>query len=151
MSDEARRLLEAVRQGLRDVVLPKLGGEYDRSIVIAMMGILGDVAARLVEDEVWLEDSIRDLAEGAELWSRWLSASPSVASEIAALAAAARAAGHGTEARRSLLAAASVGVRALWADAELRGSAQHALADLRGRLARDLGRQLGRGRKATPV
>lgn len=50
MTDVAR-MLEAIREELRTTVLERIEGDYERSVVIAMLGILRDLRDTVVYDE----------------------------------------------------------------------------------------------------
>jgi hypothetical protein len=120
-----------------------LTDEYDRSSVISMIGILGEIAGSLVEDETWAEESIIELREGCELWAAWLRPHPA-AERIAELLASSRATRSRYEARQKLLEAAELAIRTLWQNLELRRNSPHTLNDVRARLASDLKRDLDR-------
>lgn len=138
-----RRLLGAIRRELREAILPRLTGEYDRSLVISMIGILGEIAGSVVEDDSWAEESIAQLREGCDLWAGWLKPHP-FSLRIAELDAASRVVVRRSEARGLLLEASELALRALWHNEELRRAAPHALNDIRARLASDLKRDLAR-------
>jgi hypothetical protein len=150
VSDGNRRLLDAIRLGLREEILPKLRSEYDRSVVIAMIGILGEVAPRIAADDAWVEASVGELREGAKLWAEWLAARPEPSSRIRELTAASESSPSPAEARRLLLEAAELAISTLWGDEELRRATPGALEDLRSRLVLDLARQSRSARLAKP-
>ncbi|HEY0484969.1 MAG TPA: hypothetical protein VGD72_01810 [Mycobacteriales bacterium] len=55
-------VLAAVRTALRDEVLPHVGEDRARTALVAALGILGDVALQVREDDRWCADSASVLA-----------------------------------------------------------------------------------------
>ena len=140
---DAKRLLEAIRADLRERILPALDGDFERSVVVAAVGILREVAPRIVEDDRWAEDSVAELAGAVGEARRALAPLGEVAPRIGDLVAAAETAPTRSEARRCLLEAAAVAIRACWQDPRIRESAASVFGELRRALAADLNRQLG--------
>lgn len=135
---DVARLFDGMRLELRERILPELGDDYDRAVVIAMLGILGDLALEVVPDEAWCRTTAAELRPAIDRWSEALGGAARV-EELARRADAAPPAA----ARRALLEAASTIVRAIWHDERLRRDGA-LLAEIRRALRADLGRQLAR-------
>jgi hypothetical protein len=141
---DPKQTLEALRRDLRELVLPRLEDEYVRSVVIAMLGILGDLAPRVRLDEDWCRASVEELRAGAEEWARALGGSPE-GREIAELAGRAAAEASPGLARKLLLAAAEITLKTLWQEGRADPDPRF-LDSVRSVLAADLRRELGKGR-----
>ena len=132
---DVRRLLEAVRGELRTTVLPKIEGEYERSVVIAMLGILGDVGAAVALDERPIAEEAARLRAACDEWIAALGEDP-LASRLAELSRAADAAPNAVQRRTHLLEAAETLVRELWREPRLAALRKQLLprvrADLKG-------------------
>jgi hypothetical protein len=115
---DVRGLLEAVRRELRETVLPKIEGEYERSVVIAMLGILGDLREQVALDERPLVEDAARLRAACDEWIAALGEAP-LAARLTALARAADAAESPARRRECLLEAAETLVRELWSDPRL--------------------------------
>jgi hypothetical protein len=61
-------MLNAIRRELATRVLPAVTDDRARSSVIAAMGILGDLALQVSDDEAWLEDSLALLEPAVARW-----------------------------------------------------------------------------------
>jgi hypothetical protein len=112
-------MLTAIRRDLASRVLPALTDDRARSSVIAAMGILGDLALQVREDDGWVPDAVAVLEAGVARWP--VSVPP----------------GSG---RVELLAAIESLVERLWAE----GGQDELLRDIRGVLRADLAHQLKR-------
>lgn len=115
---EPRVALEEIRAQLREEVLPKLEDERARAIVVAALGILGDLALQVRDDDAWETDS---------------------AAELSALCTRLRLPASGD--RRTLLETLERYVRDAWSE----GRMEH-VEEVRHVLASDLARQLERMR-----
>jgi hypothetical protein len=64
------RALELVRRSLREDVLGAVGegDEHTRSILVAALGILGEVGRRVQADDGWSEPSVARLRAAAATW-----------------------------------------------------------------------------------
>lgn len=62
------RMLTVIRGELAARVLPEITDDRVRSSVIAMMGILGDIASRVREDEAWTALAADELAGAVARW-----------------------------------------------------------------------------------
>ncbi len=107
--------LDLVREELRSSVLPRLAedDDYGRSVLVAAIGVLGELAARVVEDEAWALEPTERLARTARSWPARLPG--------AALADLPREADGGSgdgagERRARVLAACDATAVALWPD-----------------------------------
>lgn len=119
------RLLEAVREELRSTVLDRIEGDYERSVVIAMLGILRDLRDAVVYDEAPIA------AEAARLLDVCRRAidvlgEHALGAEIAGRIAASERTTNATERRDALAAAVETLVRELWRLPEL-GESRRAL------------------------
>jgi hypothetical protein len=113
---EPKAMLEAVRRELQKTVLPRIEGDYERSVVIAMLGILRDVGAEIALDERKIaaeNESLRAALEAAIT-----DAKPFVI-PVAERLGAALAEPAPIARRRLLLDAAETLVRELWSDPAL--------------------------------
>ncbi|WP_028850789.1 hypothetical protein [Thermocrispum municipale] len=118
------QMVLAIRKDLATSVLPTMTDDRARSSVIAAMGILGVLARQIREDDSWLTESVRVLADGVRRWP--VDPPP----EVADL----------REYRKSLLDVSAQLITKIW-----RGEADSALlADVRGVLRADLDLQLKR-------
>jgi hypothetical protein len=115
---DVRRLLDAVRSELRATILPKIEGDYERSVVIAMLGILGDLRDEVAPDEAPIAAEAARLRAASGDWIAALGESP-LAGRVADAVAKADAAAGAAERRTHLLEAAETLVRELWADSRL--------------------------------
>jgi hypothetical protein len=115
---DVRRLLDAVRSELRSTILPKIEGEYERSVVIAMLGILGDLRDAVAIDERPAAKEAAELAAACDEWIAALGERP-LANRLRETAAAADATKSAIERRSRLLEAAEMLVRELWSDPSL--------------------------------
>lgn len=127
-------MMDAMRRELGDRVLPAVTDERARSSVIAVMGILGDLARQVAEDDGWARESIAELEAGVARWRAELGglAAPLDVPEERSDSPAAR--------RIDLLGAIEELVGRLWQD----GTRPDVLADVRKVLRADLGGQLKR-------
>jgi hypothetical protein len=115
---EPKAMLEAVRRELQKTVLPRIEGDYERSVVIAMLGILRDVGAEIALDERKItaeNESLRAALEGAIA----LAAAKPFVVPVAERLGAALAEPAPIPRRRLLLDAAETLVRELWRDPAL--------------------------------
>jgi len=117
---DVRRLLDAVRSELRTTVLPKVEGEYEKSVVVAMLGILGDLRDAVVLDERPIAEEAGHLRTACAEWIASLGDAP-VAERLRSSLVAADAASSALERRRLLLEAAETLIRELWSDPKLEG------------------------------
>lgn len=132
---DVRRLLDAVRSELRSTVLPKIESEYERSVVIAMLGILGDVGAAVAVDERPIVEEAARLRAACDEWIAVLGEAP-LAGRLAELARAADGAATATERRTHLLEAAETLVRELWRDTRFTALREELLPRVRADLKR---------------
>lgn len=111
--------LELVRNELRNEVLTRLheDDDYVRSIVVAAIGVLGEVAPRVVLADAWCEPSVRELRESARSWAGRLSDDRDAARRVGDLVERARSAETLSAERGLLLEAAQEVVTTLWAGA----------------------------------
>lgn len=65
-----RNALNAVRRELAERVLPGITDDRARSSVVAAMGILGDLALQVREDDTWARDSLALLEPALRRWQR---------------------------------------------------------------------------------
>jgi hypothetical protein len=107
--------LELVRDQLRGEVLPRMAedDDYTRSIVVAAIGILGELSQRVVEADAWCEPSVRELRRAGATWSAHLEGALAV--EVADLVGRSRSAPSLPAERRLLLEAAERIVTSFWA------------------------------------
>ena len=115
---DVRRLLDAVKSELRTTVLPKIEGEYERSVVIAMLGILGDVGAVVALDEQPIAEEAARLRVACDEWVQALGEDV-LAAKLAELARDADGAANVVDRRTHLLTAAETLVRELWREPRL--------------------------------
>ena len=132
-----------MRRDLREIVLPAIEDEYVRSLVIAMVGILGELPRQLRSDEAWCAPSVEELQAACERWSSTLG-EREPAPRVRELAERALQEESPQAARRLLLAAASAMVAALW-DEDRTSRDAELLRDVRHVLGADLAHQLARG------
>ena len=145
---DVRRLLDAVRSELRSTILPKIEGDYERSVVIAMLGILGDLRDGVAIDERPAAKEAAELAAACEEWIAALGGTP-LANRLREIAAAADATKSATERRSRLLEAAEMLVRALWSDPSLAGVRTEILPRVRKALKRGQSPFSARTKKGT--
>jgi hypothetical protein len=140
VSDPVRHMLEAVRHDLRNVVLPKIEGDYERSIVIAMLGILGDLTKQVSRDEKRLAVEAELLRVGAAEWAELLRAGGAVAhaSEVDVAAAAATSEPVPSKRREHFLELAETIIRALWAEPSMAAVRDEVLPTIRKTLKQTL-------------
>ena len=115
---DPKAMLEAVRRELQKTVLPRIEGDYERSVVIAMLGILRDVGAEIALDDRKISaenESLRAALEGAIA----LAAAKPFIVPVAERLGAAIAEPAPIPRRRLLLDAAETLVRVLWSDPAL--------------------------------
>ena len=115
---DVRRLLDAMRNELRTTVLPRIEGEYERSVVVAMLGILRDLGPLVVLDERPVEVAATELRRACDEWIGELGERP-LAGRLAELVREADAAASPAGRRERLLEAAETLVSALWRDPAL--------------------------------
>lgn len=113
------RMVSAIRRDLAERVLPAVTDDRARSSVIAAMGILGDLALQIRDDDGWTQAAVAELRAGVAGWP--VTVSP-------------------TAGRAELLAAAEALVERLWAA----GGHDELLRDVRRVLRADLAHQLKR-------
>lgn len=114
-------VVRVIRRDLATRVLPAVTDDRARSSVIAAMGILGDLALQIRDDDAWQSDAAAVLRAGV---SRWPVSVPDDAS------------------RTELLAAVEDLVTRLWAAGD-----RETLRDVRAVLRADLNHQLKRIRQ----
>jgi hypothetical protein len=131
-------MIESIRQELAERVLPALDDDRARSSVIAMLGILRNLAVQIREDDAWIDDALAVLEPGCV---RWRSALPADA-PISLPEPAGAGAQSPKERREELLAACEELVTYLWREQ----TAPTVLADIRAVLRADLELQLARSR-----
>jgi hypothetical protein len=112
-------MVGAIRHDLATRVLPAITDDRARSSVIAAMGILGDLALQIREDDGWVAEAVGELRAGV---ARWPVSVPRDAS------------------RSELLAIVEELVARLWAE----GGHEKLLRDVRAVLRADLAHQLKR-------
>ena len=127
---DVRRLLDAVRNELRTTVLPKVDGDYERSVVVAMLGILGDLREIVVLDERPIIDEVERLRTASSEWIAALGSLP-LAARLRESCGKAAAAPTAAERRASYLEIAETLVRALWTDPELEALRRELLPSIR--------------------
>jgi hypothetical protein len=115
---DVRGLLDAVRCELRATIQPKIEDEYERSVVIAMLGILREVGAAVALDERPVTQENERLRAACGDWIAALGEDP-LAGRIASLARAADTATSALERRTHLLEATETVVRELWREPRL--------------------------------
>lgn len=115
---DPKAMLEAVRSELAKTVLPRIEGDYERSIVIAMLGILRDVGAEIALDERKIAAESESLRSALEASIALAAAKPFVV-PVAERLGAAIAEPAPIPRRRLLLDAAETLVRELWSDPAL--------------------------------
>ncbi len=137
--------LDGVREQLREIVLPVLEDERARAIVIAALGILADLPLQIREDDQWCRQTVRELHTVLASRRADLPGGEALLTQLDQLLARAEVALSPAAARRVLLDAASLVIRALWNEG---GQAEHGelLGELRRVLAIDLANQLARSR-----
>jgi hypothetical protein len=101
------RLLAVIRQELATRVLPELSDDRARSSVIAMMGILGDIAPHVRAEEAWAGLAAEELAQAV---ARWRAELPELADVLAVESTPDDPAGW----RHALLAAIENAIPVLW-------------------------------------
>jgi hypothetical protein len=140
---EPGEALDAIRDQLRRLVLPHLEDEGARSVVVAALGILGDLAPRVRSDDRWCLASHDELAAALSGLGPQLVDRPHMAEHLASAVrdAAAVRSDAPAAAREILMGAAEELLAEVWRDEALRGS-KSLLGGLRDVLARDLARQL---------
>lgn len=114
---EPHAALELVRSQLRSEVLTQLDplvDDYAHSVVVAALGVLREVSARVVNAEQWCEASVTPLRTASRTWPQRLAAAPEHADRISKLIEAADETGSLAEARRLLLDAAETAIEAIW-------------------------------------
>lgn len=112
-------MVTAIRRDLATRVLPALTDDRARSSVIAAMGILGDLALQVREDDAWVPAAVAELRAGVDRWP--VTVPPDAG-------------------RAELLAAVESLVARLWAE----GEQDELLRDIRSVLWADLTHQLKR-------
>lgn len=117
MTDVAR-MLEAVREELRKTVLDRIGGDYERSVVIAMLGILRDLRDAVVYDDAPIAAEAERLAAVCRGAVAEIGDHASAGEMVARLKAAERAATV-KQRRDELAAAVETLVRELWSAPDL--------------------------------
>jgi len=126
-------MVGAIRRDLADRVLPAVTDDRARSSVIAAMGILGDLALQIREDESWAPEAVALLEAGIRRWRPQLGPDP--AEQVAPPPGP-----DPGQRRRDLLGAIESLVERLWAE----GGHDELLRDIRGVLRADLAHQLKR-------
>lgn len=132
-------VLAGIRRDLRDVVLPAVEDDYARSVVVAMMGILRALPARIAADERWCVGSVAELQAGCARWADALHGD--VARRVGELGDRAAALASPEAARDLLLGAACEVLAEVWKPGDA-GPDAALLRDVRGVLDADLSRQL---------
>ncbi|PXY27867.1 hypothetical protein [Prauserella muralis] len=117
---EPDRMVSAIRAELAARVLPRLSDDRARSSVIAAMGILGDLALQIRQDDSWLPAAETALRSGIARWPVTVS---------------------GDADRSEILAATEELITGLWAAGE---PEKELLQDIRSVLRADLEHQLKR-------
>lgn len=136
--------MEAIRSELRSRVLPELEDPYARSVVIAALGILGNLALQVESDERWCEHSVTELIAGCTRWSRDEVAGPA-GPPLAVAVERAMSERSPWHRRAVLLGAVEMLLGELWARPR-DAAGDEILAEVRQVLVRDLARELERTR-----
>jgi hypothetical protein len=110
-----------VRSALRATILPRIEGEYERSVLIAMLGILGDLRDTVVVDERPVAEEAARLREACDAWIAALERASAVdlAARLRAVVESADASASAPARRARLLEGTETLVRELWSDAAL--------------------------------
>lgn len=130
---DPKAMLEAVRRELQKSILPRIEGDYERSVVIAMLGILRDVGAEIALDERRISDENESLRTALETAVALAAAKPFVV-PVAERLGAALAETAAIPRRRLLLDAVETLVRELWADPTLEAERKLLLPKIRSAL-----------------
>lgn len=138
--------LNLVREELRSCVLPRLAedDDYGRSVLVAAIGVLGELAPRVIEDDAWTVEPTAELTRAATAWQARL---PETFPELGTLPA--DPGDRAGERRIEVLAACEATAAALWTTppAEVEDS-ESVIAELRtdflAALGRDIAAELAR-------
>lgn len=140
---EPERALRDVRAKLRADVLPEVVSTHARAVLGAALGILDELAGRVVLDPRPAATTVGDLLPALERWERELAArAPAAAAELARARRAAAVRADVIAARVVALDATTVTVRAAWAELEP-DDRDRVLADARRLLRADAERHGG--------
>lgn len=137
-------VLQGIRSELKDTVLPRLEHEYERTRVVAMLGILRDLAEQLRVGESRWRATNAELSASCEEAAQILAPDDPVAKCVHTLTAEAERAESPAAARAALLDAAQRLISAAWAP-ERQAARAAILATVRPALAGDLSAQTSRG------
>ncbi|WP_019874805.1 hypothetical protein [Sporichthya polymorpha] len=138
--------LNLVREELRSCVLPRLAedDDYGRSVLVAAIGVLGELAPRVIEDDAWTVAPTAELARAATAWHALL---PATLPELGTLPADPE--GRADERRIEVLAACEATAAALWTTPpagieDTDPLLEHLRSDFLAALGRDIAAELAR-------
>lgn len=127
---EPGRVLLDVREQLRDV-LPEVGSVHGRAVLGAALGILDEVAGRVVLDASPAAATVEEALPALERWEQALAGqAPAAAGALAAERRQAEAETSPERAREAVLAAAELTVVSAWRELEA-GEREAVLAEVR--------------------